>query len=107
MIWSAAARATGDDRWERWHWEILGHMALGALAAVLHHHTAVGDGFLHADAHYGGWALIAQFTSYQYAGWIRHREKDGEGDTLRRDLRDGFVGYGAAVAVLTALGWWL
>lgn len=80
-MFTIIAAITGDDRWERWGWSILGHMAIGWFAALL----------AHRDLGWQAACVLALSANYQWAGYVR------KNDTVRRDLRDYQIGYMAGV----------
>jgi len=133
-FWWRVGKLLRDDRWAHWWPEILSHHALGAFAGVLmvvaipiwqlwlgdcRDEDGCGEGMLPTlefpavlliSLPLTGMMLMALAMSYQWAGWIRHKEMDGtgHGDTLRRDIRDHLIGFIIGVVptliVATAIG---
>lgn len=84
-----------DSRWYNYRNQILGHILQGA---------AIGAGLASGEISYmapaAGWLVMS--VAYQYAGYIRKRDMDGYGDTIKRDIRDYMVGMvpGASLVAL-------
>jgi len=78
-----------DDRLPRWWKEILLHILYGVYCGYKHNETQ---------------SVVLMFSAaiYQGYGWLRHKEKDGEGDTMRRDWRDYQIGYCIGIAIRKA-----
>ena len=85
-----------DGRWAAYRYQIMGHILQGA---------AMGAGLASGEAGFmaPAAAWLAFSIAYQSAGYIRKREMDGHGDTLRRDIRDYMVGLAPAALIVSLL----
>jgi len=110
-MWRLLARS--DDRWTRWHWEIIGHLAYAAVAGVMmllplplwiaiwdarHINLFRLPAVLLICLPLAGLMLPVNALVYQWARWPRHN------DTPKRDVLHYVIGFAVGVGATGIAG---